>query len=90
MAHGNESEAAETAQMCAGNNNSIGEDSENNSLMLNKTQEDEFEINNAAVEIDGHIEEIDNVEDYETSNDFDENEDWKESIYKKHVKLLRE
>ena len=77
-------------QICTRNNNSIGEDSENNTLILNIAQDDEFESNNTTVEMDGYIKEIDDVEDYEGSNEFDENEDWEESIYKKYVKLLKE
>ena len=40
--------------------------------------------------MDGYIKEIDDIEDYETSNEFDENEDWEEIIYKKYIKLLKE
>ena len=52
-------------------------------MTLNTAQEDKFESNNATVEIDGYIEEIDDVEDYQTSNEFGENEDWEESTCKK-------
>ena len=89
MVYINDSEVAETAQICMGNNNAIGVNSENNALTLSTAQEDEFERNNTTVEMDRYIEEIDNVEVYEISNEFDENEDWEESIYKKYIKLLK-
>ena len=59
-------------------------------LAVNMLQEEVFERNNSVIEIEWYIEEIYDIEDYVTNDEFNENEYLEESIYKQYFKSLKE